>query len=372
MGKFQPAPIFSDYMVLQRGKNITVFGTGENGTEVTGELAGFRASSVVREGKWQLVFPPMGFARFMSLELSDGESDFFFENIVVGEVWIISGAYSRPEADDLVKNENDTAENGGNVSRYYSKNGWRTLDESEKTVCSAFAEKVSSIRDTPVGIIELDDENAEKTAPYTICGALYYRDNTQDIVTGQNYFYELTKQLLKMREIWHNDDLPIIIGQLPLLNDENDTACVVREAQMRAYRNLKNMGIAVLLDCADDEQTVGERFAAQALHLVYGGYDGAFSPIIHGAVWRSDVVELHFDNAFGGFKIDEEADGFEICGDDGVFHPAFADISGERIFLSSSEVSVPRGARYLWNNHTKNLIRNGFGLPLAPFRINID
>jgi len=38
MGKFQTAPIFTNGMVLQRSRNICIFGTGDEGTEVIGEL----------------------------------------------------------------------------------------------------------------------------------------------------------------------------------------------------------------------------------------------------------------------------------------------------------------------------------------------
>ncbi len=373
MCKFTTAPIFSDYMVFQRGKSIIIFGTGEEGTEITGELAGFSKSTVVRDGKWKLVFPPMGAARYMQLELYDSSEEQYvlFKNIAIGEVWLLSGTYAAELADvgDAVS---EPAEETENDVRFYYEGGWKSLSEKENSVGSAFAKRIAAIQDAAVGIVAVDENNAETVAPYTISGVLYYRDSIQNIVSEQYYFYELMRQLLKKRELWQNDEMPIVIGQLPLKSSESESNCMVREAQMKAFRNLKNVGIAVLLDCKNDSRTVGERFAAQALHLVYGGYDGAFSPILRNAIWRDDIVELNFDNAPGGFVVDGEAEGFEVCGDDEKYVPAFADLSGEKIFISSDKIPNPCGVRYLWNRSAEKFVKNGFGLPLAPFRININ
>ena len=70
MSRFQAAPIFGDRMVLQRGKNICVFGTGEDGVIVRAELCGFTMSCVVTNGKWKVVFPPMGACRYMTMTIT--------------------------------------------------------------------------------------------------------------------------------------------------------------------------------------------------------------------------------------------------------------------------------------------------------------
>ena len=54
---FRIAPIFSDRMVLQKGRNINVFGTGEDGSRVTVEFRGFTAETSVKDGKWLAVLP---------------------------------------------------------------------------------------------------------------------------------------------------------------------------------------------------------------------------------------------------------------------------------------------------------------------------
>ena len=49
--------MFSDSMVLQRRKNISVFGTGDDGCRVTVTLGGDTAGTVVRNGRWTAVLP---------------------------------------------------------------------------------------------------------------------------------------------------------------------------------------------------------------------------------------------------------------------------------------------------------------------------
>ena len=143
---------------------------------------------------------------------------------------------------------------------------------------------------------------------------------------------------------------------------------------MRIYRSFRNTGICVLLDCGkrDDLQPIGRRFAMQALNIIRGGCDGSFAPTIKSAVWRGDTVELQFNDSRGGFKVlDPDPGGFEVCGTDGVYYPAFADVAGERIFLSSEHVEQPVAARYLWRSCMEIRLLSAFGLPLAPFSITM-
>lgn len=436
MGNFQTAEVFSDYMVLQRGKNIAIFGTGKNGTEIFGELGGFRTSCIVKNGKWKMIFPPMGAAKFMTIELSDGiyEDTIRFENVAIGEVWLAAGQSNMKFPLRLSKNGKTEIENLSDNVRFYSVANSSENDEkcAEWTTCADkteagnqsaaayyFAKELSRCLGVTVGIISccsedmpiscfldniriiteaksffdsidsgVDYDNLKPLAatrenlilpisPYTLSGVLFYQGEA-DQNHHEAYYSLLTRLIQDWRGYFHNDELPFIIGQLAINGSESpncESLCLIREAQMRVYNTVKNTGIAVLADCkehsaAPDKETVGIRFARQALKLVYGGCDGAFSPMIHFAVWRGKTVELNFTNALGGFKVNGEPKGFEVCGNDGVFVPAFADISGEKIFISANGIERPNEVRYLWKNSSEVNITNGFGLPLAPFRIS--
>lgn len=62
--------------------------------------------------------------------------------------------------------------------------------------------------------------------------------------------------------------------------------------------------------------------------------------------------------------------GFEVAGEDSVFHPAEANILGSkaRIMVSSPEVSRPVAVRYAFRNFIESNLTNTFGYPAFPYR----
>lgn len=499
MARFQAAPIFGDGMVLQRGKNINVFGTGEDGVLVKVELCGFETSCVVTNGKWKVVFPPMGACRYMNMTLTDEETGdyYLFADVAIGEVWLAGGGSNmemelwRSEGgEDALANDDakdvryfqvprSTVHDENHVEEL-EKAAWSQFGENESTrswSAAAYycAKEMSDYLDVTVGMIgcnwegtsascwidrayarggaswyfneydanmeghtveeaiaeyrkykkergewekkreELLRNNPSATkaeiiaacgedkfpgpmapnnphapgvlfesmvkyvAPYTLGGVMWYQGEADE--KHPNVYYTLLYQVIRnWREAWHDDSLAFIIGQLPMYggdDPEGESWCLIREAQLRIYNTIKNTGFAVLADCGDkdkicsaNKRTVGHRFAMQALDIVYDGCDGAFAPTIKGAVWRGETVELQFDNSRGGFVVKGEPDGFEICGEDGVYKRAYADVSGERIFVSADDIKNPCGVRYLWKNYAPVKIFSAFNLPLAPFRID--
>ena len=60
MSQFKVASIFSNNMVLQREKPVSVFGTGEDGALVTVSADGKKGVGRVRDGRWSVQLPPHG------------------------------------------------------------------------------------------------------------------------------------------------------------------------------------------------------------------------------------------------------------------------------------------------------------------------
>ncbi len=497
MAKFQTAPLFGDRMVLQRGKNISIFGTGEDGTEVTVMFCGLQASCTVTGGKWHVVFPPMGACRLMRMTIDDGDPDdtLFFEDIAVGEVWLAGGqsnmqlelcestggkeALENDEADVRCFNMPRKTPYDEDYEQAILSTEWHDFTEKEEaahwsaaayfcakemsqylgvtvgivncnwggTTASCWMDREHAIGETSVFFEEYDAYMATTTpekaiedyrewervysvwakkreeyfataenptdtgceevcglkprnkpapcnpkrpgllheclikriAPYTIGGVWWYQGENDEI-HPEAYYTSLTNVIRNWRDDWNDDELTFIIAQLPMYGgkDPDGTSWhIIRQAQMRAWRTIRNTGLVVLLDCGErdnlhpfDKRTVGHRFAMQALDIVYGGCDGAYAPTVKNAIWRGDMVELQFDNARGGFKIVGEPLGFEICGSDGNYVPAIADVSGERIFLTADGIEHPCGVKYLCKNYSEIHVFNGFGLPLAPFCID--
>lgn len=87
--------IFGDGMVLQCDKPVPVWGEAEPGEEVTVQFAGQSKSGVASEtGKWRVILDPMSVSskpREMTICSSIGNRQLALDNVLVGEVWILSG-----------------------------------------------------------------------------------------------------------------------------------------------------------------------------------------------------------------------------------------------------------------------------------------
>ncbi|MDD6308047.1 MAG: sialate O-acetylesterase [Clostridia bacterium] len=92
---FTVAGVFTDHMVLQRDREITVWGTClEEGAILHVIFAGNVATAVVQNGQWEVKLPPMAASNTpKTLEIIGGaESEhIFLENVLVGDVWWIMG-----------------------------------------------------------------------------------------------------------------------------------------------------------------------------------------------------------------------------------------------------------------------------------------
>ena len=85
--------IYSDNMVIQRGKPFVVKGTANTGDEITVKLGKKKVKAVADEqGEWEATFAPMqadGKEYTMTIECD--RQNITYKNIVVGEVWLCSG-----------------------------------------------------------------------------------------------------------------------------------------------------------------------------------------------------------------------------------------------------------------------------------------
>lgn len=496
MGKFRASPLFSDQMVLQRGKNIVIFGTGEEGTVIKAILCGFEERCTVTNGEWKVVFPPMGACRFMNLTLEDDDPDdtLTFSNVAIGEVWLAAGQSNMKfELENEIMGQNALDTHHTPDVRYYDFPRKTIYDEDydtafEQTVWHDFSDKdnastwsatayyaakeLSERLGVAVGIIgcnwsytnivswldrryarsmnpeyfrkydefmsgttpqianaaygeylkrkqQWDNKRKEyyrtaenptdkgcikacgerptepiapcsprtpsllyhsmikRIAPYTMQGVFWYHGES-DVEYPNAYYTALTNLIRNWRDNWHDDELVFVIGQLPVYGGDNpdgDELAIIRDAQLRTFKTIKNTGLAALLELGDHDEIlppnkseVGRRFAAQALEVAYGGCDGAFAPMFKNAIFRGENIELQFSNARGGLQAKGEAVGFEVGDEDGIYHPVYANISGEKIFLSVENIKNPQGVRYLWKNYAEVHVFSQYGLPLIPFK----
>ena len=88
---FRCSQMFSDNMVLQRDKVITVWGSGDDGEVISAVLGDHKAECVVKNGKWRCYLPPMQAEDDLTLIVSNGKRSIKFTDVAVGEVWLLGG-----------------------------------------------------------------------------------------------------------------------------------------------------------------------------------------------------------------------------------------------------------------------------------------
>jgi len=89
----KPAHIFDNNMVLQREKPVKVWGLAAPKEKVTVEFGGQVKYAVANQlGEWYVYLDPMGAnAQQQEMKVSGKESSVLFNNVLVGDVWILGG-----------------------------------------------------------------------------------------------------------------------------------------------------------------------------------------------------------------------------------------------------------------------------------------
>ncbi|GHT75076.1 9-O-acetylesterase [Bacteroidia bacterium] len=255
----------------------------------------------------------------------------------------------------------------------------------------AFAE----FPDTDLSILSSNDEVKNPTATpcvlynakiapltsFTIKGFLWYQgESNQD---NPERYRQLMKVFVKdLRQRWNIGDFPFYFVEIAPYNygDPNGTwAARLREAQQQNMQDIPHSGMVTTLDIGNpvfihpvDKETVGNRLAYWALAKDYGkkGF-GYATPVYQSQEIVENKIYINVANVPEGLApMWTDLKGFEIAGEDRIFHPAHAEIEEStcRLAVSSEEVSAPIAVRYAYKNYAEASIFNVYGIPLAPFR----
>src|SRR5262249_28115446 len=149
-------------------------------------------------------------------------------------------------------------------------------------------------------------------------------------------------------------DFPFLFVQLAAFGPnspklgESDWA-ELREAQLMTLTTSPKTGMALAIDYGtyDDihprnKLPVGARLALAARAVAYGEKIVYSGPVYQSMKVEGDKVSLSFNHTGGGLVArDGELKGFLVAGDDKVFREAKAEIKGDRVIVSSPEVSKP-------------------------------
>ena len=215
--------------------------------------------------------------------------------------------------------------------------------------------------------------------PYAIAGILWYQGEAN--AARHQEYADLIKGLIKQwRKDFGQGDVPFIYVELANFGrrSSTDPARVAwayqREAQRGALSE-PNSGFASAIDIGEtanihpkNKQEVGRRLALNALALKYGRAIETRGPEFAQCTLDKGVAIVRFTHAEGMYLKNKQDTGFCVAGDDGVFHPAKAEVDGDTVRVWSDEVDTPKYVRYLFENDPKASLYNAAGLPAAPFR----
>lgn len=178
------------------------------------------------------------------------------------------------------------------------------------------------------------------------------------------------------RNTWNQADMPFYYVQLSSIN--RPSWGWFRETQRRLLYSSPHLGMAVSYDCGHptdvhpkNKRPIGERLAYWALYDSYNRKDIVPSgPLCKLVLFSETRAILDFDYSEGLQSNDGKAlRSFEVAGSNGIFYPATAHIVGNKIEVSSIQVTHPVQVRYGFSPFTDGNLVNGAGLPASTFLI---
>lgn len=223
--------------------------------------------------------------------------------------------------------------------------------------------------------------------PYTLRGWLWYQGESNLMTHDAPVYAEKMRALVESwRAAWGLPDAPFYHVQLaPYAYSRRkqpdpmspEALPLFWEAQDRSLA-IPRTGQAVINDSVvnfgdihpTNKKVVGERLALVALRRAYGRDDVVDSGPLFSRVEKDGAALLASFEFADGLAAREggELKGFDVAGEDRVFHPARAVVRGDKIAVSSASVPAPVALRYGWHErHGGNLV-NAAGLPARSFR----
>ncbi len=150
----------------------------------------------------------------------------------------------------------------------------------------------------------------------------------------------------------------------------------LREAQTAALK-LPGTGMATAVDLANPteihwihREQLAMRLTWVAMNRVYDRKAPSAGPTLKSYRVEGNAMRLDFDGKLNGLIIRNEDGlcGFEVAGQDRIFHKAYARIDEGAVVVSSTKVAHPIAVRYAWANDPQVSLYNSAGLPAIPFR----
>jgi sialate O-acetylesterase len=214
---------------------------------------------------------------------------------------------------------------------------------------------------------------------YPVRGVIWYQGERNANHYGPIEYRKLFPALIQdWRDGWRREGLPFLFVQLPGLdNGKGESWALLREAQLMAMLNVPNTWMAVAIDAGErsnlhpiNKKPIGERLSLLALGFVYGAGLKLRSPIYERMAIHNGKVLLRFsDTGEGLFTSEGKVRGFTICGEDGIFREAQAQIEGsDTVVVWHQDIIQPTAVRYGWAGFPDCNLYGSGQWPVVPFR----
>ena len=219
---------------------------------------------------------------------------------------------------------------------------------------------------------------------YTIKGFIWYQGES-NVGRHETYAERLADMVQLWRKEWGLGELPFYFAEIAPYaygGTQQEKAAYLREAQFRAQSLIPNSAMISTNDLVEpyeiynihprNKTKVGQRLSYLALNLTYGLKQiHCFGPQYKSWTAKGSEAWVSFDHLEMGICRNYDLRGFEVAGEDRVFHPAdkvWLHWQTNEVVISSEKVSHHVSVRYCFHDFQIGTMIGGNELPTIPFR----
>ena len=220
--------------------------------------------------------------------------------------------------------------------------------------------------------------------PLSIKGVIWYQGES-NVGRHETYAERLADMVQLWRKEWGLGELPFYFAEIAPYaygGTQQEKAAYLREAQFRAQSLIPNSAMISTNDLVEpyeiynihprNKTKVGQRLSYLALNLTYGLKQiHCFGPQYKSWTAKGSEAWVSFDHLEMGICRNYDLRGFEVAGEDRVFHPAdkvWLHWQTNEVVISSEKVSRPVAVRYCFRDFQVGTMIGGNELPTIPFR----
>ncbi|MBB6463301.1 sialate O-acetylesterase [Flammeovirga kamogawensis] len=208
---------------------------------------------------------------------------------------------------------------------------------------------------------------------YKIAGVLWSHGK-HEIIKKNDYKDSMLKLIKNMRNQF--GEVPFYYVQIAPYKYGNITAGAKIRDQQREILSIKKTAMVVTSDIShhndfnpQNKDDIGVRLANIALKRIYKKINDEVveSPNMMFIQRKGRTLYVHFSNSKGLHFAKGDRGNFEVCSEDGIYHPVPALIHKNIVELDLKGIKKPQFVRFGWNSKARPFLENEVGLPASCF-----